>query len=306
MSVDAPRKLRPARPAGGWTRFAREATRGVFWALVDAFSKNNILTYASAIAFQVLIAVVALLLLGLALVDILGLQELWVSTVSPFFEARLAFETFRAVEATVEKIFASGSLGLLLFGALLALWEVSGAVRAIMGGLNEIYESDEDRTIVRRFATSLGLSIALIVCIVGSVFAVTLLPRIDEIPNAVGAFVGWVAAIGLLGTAIWLLLRYAPCATRSAGWTSVGSAFVIVAWIAASLLFGFYVRELADYTSALGNLTAVLTLTAYLYTSSIVLLTGAQIDELLRRQAARGRTGLEALTTLDRRPARTR
>jgi hypothetical protein len=41
-----------------------------------------------------------------------------------------------------------------------------------------------------------------------------------------------------------------------------------------------------------------LTLTAYLYTSSIVLLTGAQIDELLRRQAERGRTGLDALTTL--------
>jgi hypothetical protein len=40
---------------------------------------------------------------------------------------------------------------------------------------------------------------------------------------------------------------------------------------------------------------------AYLYTSSIIFLSGAQVDELPRRQAKRGRTGLDALTTLDRR-----
>jgi membrane protein len=176
---------------------------------------------------------------------------------------------------------------LLVFASLLALWEVSGAVRAIMGALNEIYESDETRSLVRRFATSFALSTALIVCIGGAVSAVTLLPRLDEIPNGLALGIGWIAAIALLGAAVWLLLRYAPCATRSAGWTSLGSAFVIVAWIGASLLFGFYVRSVASYTSAIGNLVAFLTLTAYLYTSSIIFLTGAQIDELLRRRAQR-------------------
>jgi membrane protein len=207
--------------------------------------------------------------------------------VQPFFESRLLSETSRAVDKTVEKIFESGGLALLVFASLLALWEVSGAVRAIMGALNEIYESDETRSLVRRFATSFALSTALIVCIGGAVSAVTLLPRLDEIPNGLALGIGWIAAIALLGAAVWLLLRYAPCATRSAGWTSLGSAFVIVAWIGASLLFGFYVRSVASYTSAIGNLVAFLTLTAYLYTSSIIFLTGAQIDELLRRRAQR-------------------
>jgi uncharacterized BrkB/YihY/UPF0761 family membrane protein len=72
-----PRRLPPARPAGGWAHFVRKATPAVFWALVDAFRRNNLLTYASGIAFQVLIAVVAMALLGFALLDVLGLQELW-------------------------------------------------------------------------------------------------------------------------------------------------------------------------------------------------------------------------------------
>jgi membrane protein len=280
-------KLRPSRPDAGWARYGQASARTAFWTLVRAFARNNLLTYASAIAFQVLIAAVAVALLGLALLDLLSLEEVWGSTVQPFFESRLLSETSRAVDKTVEKIFESGGLALLVFASLLALWEVSGAVRAIMGALNEIYESDETRSLVRRFATSFALSTALIVCIGGAVSAVTLLPRLDEIPNGLALGIGWIAAIALLGAAVWLLLRYAPCATRSAGWTSLGSAFVIVAWIGASLLFGFYVRSVASYTSAIGNLVAFLTLTAYLYTSSIIFLTGAQIDELLRRRAQR-------------------
>jgi membrane protein len=281
-------KSKSLRPAGGWARFSGVSPRTAFWTLVGAFRRNNLLTYASAIAFQVLIAAVALALLGLALLDLLSLEEVWSSTVQPVFESRLLPEASRAVGRTVEKIFARGSLALLVFASLLALWEVSGAVRAVMGALNEIYESDETRSLVRRFGTSFALSTALIVCVGGAVFTVTLLPRLDEIPNGLALGIGWIAAIALLGAAVWLLLRYAPCATRSAGWTSLGSVFVIVAWIGASLLFVFYVQSVASFTSAIGSLVAFLTLTAHLYTSSIIFLTGAQIDELLRRRAQRG------------------
>ena len=40
-------------------------------------------------------------------------------------------------------------------------------------------------------------------------------------------------------------------------------------------------------------------MTSYLYVSSLILLTEAQIDELLHRQPMRERTRLDALRTLD-------
>jgi membrane protein len=292
-------RIAPSIPAGGWRSFLRRAFRSVYRALADAFSQNNLLTYASAIAFQVLIALVALVLFGLALIDVLGLQEIYTDNVSPSLESRLLIETFVAIETTVQKIFQTGSLLLLLFALLLAIWEVSGSVRGISGALNDIYGCEETRSIVRRFAISFALAIAVIVSIVGAVFTANLLPRIGGIPTALGQLVGWVTAIVLLGCAVWLLLRYAPVRTRSAGWSSVGTIFIIVSWVVASLLYGLYVQNVANYETATGNLVALLTLTGYLYTSSIIFLTGAQIDELLRKQADRGRTGLVALTSLD-------
>jgi membrane protein len=293
-------RVAPDRPAEGWRAYLRRAARAVFRALVDTFTRNNLLTYASAIAFQVLIATIALALLGLALLDLLSLEELWADNVRPLVEERFTVETYRAINATVERVFATGSLTLLVIGGLLTVWEVSGAVRAISGALNDIYETEETRPLVRRFATSFALAIAVIVCLVGAALTSNLIPRVDAIPSAAGQAMGWIAAILLMGTAIWLLLRYAASATRSAGWTSVGSVFIVVAWVIASLLFTFYVKDLASYRSAIGNLVALITLTAYFYTSSIIFLAGVQIDELLRRQAKRGRKGLDALTTLDR------
>ena len=299
MLPAALRRTLPDRPRVGWRRFLRVSTHKVFWTLVDRFSANNLLTSASAIAFQVLIAVVSLVLLGLALIDLLSLQErVWAADVAPFLKDRFTPETFAAIKATVEKIFANGTLGLLAFAAVLALWEVSGAVRAISGALNAIYKQKEDRSTWRRFGTSFWLAAAVIVCLVGAVFAVSLTPRIPVLPHLLSALVGWACAFVLLSVAVWLLLRYAPCRCRPAGWTSVGSIMIVAGWATATVLFGYYAKNIADYRSVVGNLAALLTLTAYLYTSSIIFLTGTQVDELLRKQSNRGYKGLDALTHL--------
>lgn len=291
-------KLKPERPRGGWRRTLELAMRQVYRTLVERFGTNDLLTYASAIAFQVLIAAVALVLLGLALLDVLGLQSVWETSVRPFFESRFTFRTFSAVDSTVLRIFATSSVPLLVFAALLAVWEVSGAVRAVMGALNNIYECDESRSLWRRFGRSLLLAVVIIVCVGGALFSATLMPRVPGPPNALGLVFGWVLAVALLSTAVWTILRLAPVETRSAGWTSVGSILIVVAWIVASIGFRYYVENVADYKTALGNLAAFLTLTAYLYTSSIIFLTGAQVDELLRHQSQQGRAGLDALTHL--------
>ena len=111
--------------------------------------------------------------------------------------------------------------------------------------MNEIYERQETRSLLLRYATSFALSVAVIVCLVGAVLATNLIPRAGALPSAAGQVMGWSTAVVLTGCAIWLLLRYAPCETRSAGWTSVGSVFIVVSWVIASLLFAFYVQNVA-------------------------------------------------------------
>jgi membrane protein len=67
---------------------------------------------------------------------------------------------------------------------------------------------------------------------------------------------------------------------------------VIVVWIVASLLFKFWVTSVADFKSATGSLTVLLFLSWYVFVSSAIFLIGAQFDEVLRKEARRGRSPL--------------
>ena len=60
---------------------------------------------------------------------------------------------------------------------------------------------------------------------------------------------------------------------------------IVLAWLAESALYAWYMKDFADYKTASGNLLLLLVVTTYLYLSSIVFLAGAQLDELLRQDA---------------------
>jgi len=105
----------------------------------------------------------------------------------------------------------------------------------------------------------------------------------------VGHSMGGAIALGL---AVGLLVRYGPAERRRAGWASVGAVAVVAAWIVQSLLFAWYVRSFANFTSASGALTVFLVLAAFLYTSSIIFLVGVEINELLRKDASEGELGI--------------
>jgi membrane protein len=96
----------------------------------------------------------------------------------------------------------------------------------------------------------------------------------------------------LLGIAVELLVRFAPSEPRAKKWVTLGTAFTVVAWVIASLIFRVYVASVANFRSTLGTFIAVLILTAYLYTSAIIFLVGVQVDELIRKDAARRDRGI--------------
>jgi membrane protein len=100
-----------------------------------------------------------------------------------------------------------------------------------------------------------------------------------------------VAAV-LLTVAVSLLFRYAPVEPRSKGWISGGSILVMLAWIAASMVFRVLVTSLLNFKTATGSLAVFLVLCGYIYTSSIIFLVGVEVDELLRADAKEGQHGL--------------
>jgi membrane protein len=256
---------------------------------VDAFNEHRLLTYATAIAMRAFIGLFGLTFLTIALLGVTGEQQVWQEHVAPAIEPKLTHPTFVAIDAAVEKIFASDSTGLILFASLYAVWQVSGSVRAVMDALNAIIGRDEERSTLYRLALSVALAVVVILLIACALFVVAVSEKLLGASGGISywliAVLRWPAGALVLGLAVGIVARFAPVEHRGARWASVGATLIVVAWLAESAVYASFLKNVVDYKSASGNLLLLLVVTTYLYISSIVFLVGAQLDEFLRQDA---------------------
>jgi membrane protein len=249
-----------------------------------AFGRHDLLTYAAAIAFQGFVALVPLSLLLLALLGVLGMDDVWRDSLAPAIQGRVSPSLFHALDRPAKRIVASHDPGLVAFATLLSLWYLMRAVRAVMEALNRIHDLEETRSWWRQALVALALAFMTGACLVGAALVLAAAPRVGG-PGAVVLSVGrWIMAVVLLLVLVGVLVRVAPAEHPEARWASVGSLFIVAAWLVASLLFRLWIEYVADLRSPTGTLTGLLVATSYLYVSAAVFLVGTQLDELLRRE----------------------
>jgi membrane protein len=295
-SLPCSRPVRAGYPRVVATRTAR-TRRGNLRALVDIwvdlFDEHNLLTYASAIAMQALVAAVALVLLVLGVLHAASEEQIWTNHVAPAVQTKVLEPVFAGINATVLTIFSGSSAGLIAFASVLAIWEVSGVVRACMGALDQIYETQDDRPWWIRFPLSWGLATALIAAFLGAL-GLGLIAR-TAVHGSWGlpfAIFRWVAAVLLLAAAFELLVRFAPAEARPKKWVTAGTTLVVVLWIVQSLIFAWYVKSVANFRTPVGTLAMFFVLTSYVYVGAIVLLVAMELDEQLRRDVKSRRRGM--------------
>jgi membrane protein len=247
--------------------------------------EHSLPIYASAIAFRAVVALIPLLLLGLGLLGALGLQSTWENSIAPAIKPRVTQPVFHAIDYSAKNILTSGTAGLIAFASALVLWDLAIGVSAIMNALNRIHDVEEKRSRERRILTAVGLAFAVAVCVIGAVLVLTVAPRAGGSLHVLLGIGRWLVAPLLLMVAVGLLVRLAPAERPEARWASVGSILVIVTWIVASILFRLWITYVANFKSPIGSLTGLLILTTYVFVSSAIFLVGAELDELLRKQA---------------------
>ena len=267
-------------------------TRGAVELLRERFAEHELFTYARALAFQVLKSLIPLSLLGLALLGAVGRRDVWTKHLAPPLKSRLDPPVFHAIDFAVEKIFASNSAGLIAFSAFLTVWFVSGGVRAVMSAINRIYGVRDERPLWIRWALSIGLAVCVVAGVVGAALLVEAVPKQNGTLEILLVAVRWIGALAALITATGLLVRLAPVRPRPKRWASAGAVLVIATWIVTSFAFRWYASTFANFKTAVGQLTVFIILMAYAYASSIVLLVGIEIDELLREDASSEERGI--------------
>jgi membrane protein len=255
---------------------------------VDLFARHNLLTYASAIALRTFIAAVACTLFGLGILGAAHEQTLWRKTIGPQIQPRVLPHVFDGIDQTVQLVFSSSTAGLLALASALAVWEVSGIIRAAIGALDEIYETSEPRPFWIRFPISFGLAILFLAAVLGAI-AIVWAGHVSGSWSIPILILRWPAAVALIAFAFELIVRWAPAEHRRVRWASLGSGLVVVGWIGETLIFGAYVRSIADFRTSVGSLEVFIFLATYFYIAAIVLLVAMELDELVRADMERPR-----------------
>jgi membrane protein len=246
-------------------------------ALLRSFAEHDLLTYASAISFQTFFALIPLTLTALGLLGVLHLQSVWSDDLATQLKPQVSGPVFQVLDDTVRRIFAARSLFWATLGAVLTVWEVSGAMRAVMTVLDRIYRIERERGWLERYRVSLALSALVIVLLLGAGGALIFGREVDGLAITV---LRWPVAAAMLLAAVLAVVRWAPAEQREWHWATFGTGIVVVAWLGMSTGFSLYLRELADYGSIFGNLATLIITLEYLYLSAIVFLGGLAVDGL--------------------------
>jgi membrane protein len=265
--------------------------------VIAGMEEQDLLTSASAIAFQVLTSLLPLALLVLSIIGFLQLDDVWTKDLAPQVKEQVSPSVFKVIDDVARHTLGGKQGWWLTIGVVFTLWQTSGVARAIMGALSRVYGGGEDRPFVRRYLTSFALGIAVTACVLGALTIVRFgaailgLEDVGWAGEAVLFVVRWGAALTLLTTAVWVLLRFAPAHPGPHRWVSFGSVLCVIAWVGTSAVFGFYVTDVADYGSIFGSLATAFLLMTYLYLSACAFLIGAEVDAIVRHGETGSRSG---------------
>jgi membrane protein len=188
----------------------------------------------------------------------------------------------------------SGGLVLIGVGFLLALWTASGAMNALMRGLNHVYDREETRSFARQRLTALGMLACLLLAFGLSFGLLVLGPKLsDWIGSGLGAeevfsWLWWtlqwpILILGLLAAFAAILYLGPDVEMRRWTFLTPGAVVALVVWLLASGLFAFYVSAFGSYNKAWGALAGVIIMLTWLWLSALALLLGAEVNAVADR-----------------------
>ena len=251
--------------------------------VLDGFSEHRLLTYASAIAYQIISSIVPFALFALALASVAGATDLWTSHLRPDLLRSTSPEVFALLDKTVGHILHHKATFWVTFGLVVLLWEIGGAVRATMEALDDVYATGGKRSRRDKYVTSTWLAAALGLLWLAAI--VTLVGGGAIVGGGAGVVLRLLVAGLLLMLATGLTIRIAPTERPPVKWVSIGSAVIVVGTLLVVGGYVLYATSIASYASVFGSLAAVFVLIVAVYLAAVVFLVGVTIDAKARDQS---------------------
>ena len=260
---------------------------------VKGFSKDDMTVYAAALSYQVFFSLFPFVIFVLALLGLLNIPGFfdWLLKQS---QTVLPGQASGLVKNVVGQVRGGAAGGSLSFGAVLALWSASSAVRMAMHALNVTYKV-EDRAVWKKLPLSIIYTVLLAVLLIAAAALMLTGPQVAAwIAKQVGlgSVFATVWAWARIPVAVVLLMLVAalvyylfPNTDQPFRFVTPGAVLAVIVWVLASLGFSWYVANFASYNATYGALAAVVVLLLYFFISAAILLFGAELNSAVYREA---------------------
>jgi membrane protein len=260
------------------------------------FMRDKVTILAGDAAFRLILSLPPLVIFFAALSAVVNQYTGWdiFGWVESQIEAApIPSEAEEMIAMILDTAEQQGGPGLLSIGIVIALWSASSAIGTFMQSFNIAYNTEESRGFVRQKLIAIAMTIGLSLLVISSFVLFVFGQRIGEaVAGAAGLgatfeliwnIARWPLLIFMFMIALAVLYWKGPAMNQTFRWISPGAVFATVVWLIAVWGFSLYL-QFSDPGSAYGALGTMVVLLVFLYMSSIIVITGAELNSVIDRQ----------------------
>jgi membrane protein len=290
--------------------------------LVDFFKltyeeveEDHVMAFAGNLAYKAIFAIFPFFTFLLSLLGLFNAQDL-VNKMIENLSGMLPQSATKFIEGQLLSITQSQAESAFTFGAiisiLLALWGVSGAFRSVMEAMNVMYEVEEDRPFWKKYGISIFISLAVVLLML-TAFVIVVFGR------SIGGAVAETVGLGTVFQTVWSIVQwpivacvvlftfavvyyFAPAAKQRWRWISPGSVLAFIFWLLFSLAFSYYAGNFSSYNETYGSLAGVIIFMLYVYYSALIMLVGAEMNQVIEWHIPGGKDEGEKVPEAERQP----
>ncbi len=270
--------------------------------------EDHLAAFAGNLTYKALFALFPFAVFLLSLLGLFGSEQLLTDLLSQASavlpQDAVAFlndQLLSVAQSNAESTFTWGAI----ISISLALWGVSGAFRSVMEAMNVVYEVDENRPAWKVYLISILLSLGVAALLISALVLVVFRYQIGgAIANAAGLggvfqtvwnIAKWPVLLCVVLFAFALVYYFAPNVEQRFRWVSPGSLLAVVLWLLFSLAFSLYVNN-SNLGATYGSLSSVAVLMLYIYYSSLIVLVGGEMNQVIEEHIPEGKNEGEKTT----------
>jgi membrane protein len=300
-SVDLARADEPGRgreantpeqiPPRGWS--------DILWRVLYGISSNRVLSTSGGVAFFSLLAAFPAIAAVVSLYGLfadastIGRHLSLLSGILPGGVLLLIADQITLISRQGNETLGTA----FVVSLLIAVGSANSGMAALFDALNVVYDEEEKRSLMRFYATTVLFTLAGIVFVIVAIAGIVVLPLVLRFVGLAAttewliAILRWPVLLATIVVSLACIYRYGP-SRKDARWRWVtwGSVVGALLWIAASMLFSWYVATFDSYNKTYGSLGAAIGFMVWLWISAVIVLLGGELNAEMEHQTARDTT----------------